>query len=328
VTSHHKGFTLIELLVVIAIIAMLLAILMPALSKVKKIAQRVVCGTNLKGLGTAQTVYANDYDDEYAVQGAGNPNLTWSPDSTTEFADPSVPWSARTQLTVGASFYLLVREADVSPKSFVCPSSNQSEYDGYNANNLDIVELFDFGAYIAGNPIWGSRGPKNCVSYSYQAPYKGSAGSNTGVKSSFAADGSRSAAFAVMADKNPWFDPEITETGAANLTAQTLQDTVAGIVDHWSSGANPEKFRIQAGNSQPHGREGQNVVFADGHSENEKTSDVAVKNDNIYTIQNAGLTTDPTGWRVGDVAAIFQAPAQRREARRSSDSYLVNDDYR
>jgi len=64
-----KGFTLIELLVVIAIIAMLMAILMPALSKVKKIAQRVVCGTNLKGLGTAQTVYANDYDDDYVVQG-------------------------------------------------------------------------------------------------------------------------------------------------------------------------------------------------------------------------------------------------------------------
>ena len=45
---RKKGFTLIELLVVIAIIAMLLAILMPALNRVKKIAQRVVCGTNLK----------------------------------------------------------------------------------------------------------------------------------------------------------------------------------------------------------------------------------------------------------------------------------------
>ena len=56
-----KGFTLIELLVVIAIIAMLLAILMPALNKVKKIAMRVVCGTNLKGLGTAQVVYASDW---------------------------------------------------------------------------------------------------------------------------------------------------------------------------------------------------------------------------------------------------------------------------
>ena len=66
---RKKGFTLIELLVVISIIAMLLAILMPALSKVKRIAMRVVCATNLKGLGTAQTVYAHDYEDEYTVQG-------------------------------------------------------------------------------------------------------------------------------------------------------------------------------------------------------------------------------------------------------------------
>ncbi len=51
--KKKKGFTLIELLVVIAIIAMLLAILMPALGKVKKLAMRLVCGTNLKGMGTA-----------------------------------------------------------------------------------------------------------------------------------------------------------------------------------------------------------------------------------------------------------------------------------
>ncbi|MHC4386349.1 MAG: type II secretion system protein, partial [Planctomycetota bacterium] len=74
---RKKGFTLIELLVVIAIIAMLLAILMPALSKVKKIAQRVICGTNLKGLGTAQMVYAQDYNDDYTVQ-SGRGKHAWS----------------------------------------------------------------------------------------------------------------------------------------------------------------------------------------------------------------------------------------------------------
>ena len=73
-----KGFTLIELLVVIAIIAMLLAILMPALGKVKKLAMRLVCGTNAKGMGTAMNVYAFDYDDAFPQQGGKGVN-NWVP---------------------------------------------------------------------------------------------------------------------------------------------------------------------------------------------------------------------------------------------------------
>ena len=59
-----KGFTLIELLVVISIIALLLAILMPALGAVKKKARSVVCRTNLKQFGLAHVIYAVDYDDK------------------------------------------------------------------------------------------------------------------------------------------------------------------------------------------------------------------------------------------------------------------------
>ena len=55
-----KGFTLVELLVVIAIIAMLMAILMPALGKVRQMAQQLICGTNLSGLGKAIIVYNNE----------------------------------------------------------------------------------------------------------------------------------------------------------------------------------------------------------------------------------------------------------------------------
>jgi prepilin-type N-terminal cleavage/methylation domain-containing protein/prepilin-type processing-associated H-X9-DG protein len=58
-----KGFTLIELLVVIAIIALLLAILMPALTKVKEVASAVVCGSNIRQLTTAWMSYASDNDD-------------------------------------------------------------------------------------------------------------------------------------------------------------------------------------------------------------------------------------------------------------------------
>ncbi|AQT68813.1 type II secretion system protein G [Anaerohalosphaera lusitana] len=55
-----SGFTLIELLVVISIIALLLAIMMPALGMVKERARRVTCGSNLKQVGISMLTYATD----------------------------------------------------------------------------------------------------------------------------------------------------------------------------------------------------------------------------------------------------------------------------
>ena len=61
--SRRTGFTLIELLVVIAIIALLLAILMPALNYVRKQARSSACQSNLRQLGLAMSLYALDHDD-------------------------------------------------------------------------------------------------------------------------------------------------------------------------------------------------------------------------------------------------------------------------
>jgi prepilin-type N-terminal cleavage/methylation domain-containing protein len=61
-SKRELGFTLIELLVVIAVIALLIAILLPALRKAKEIAQRVVCGSHLKQLATAWSMYLDDHD--------------------------------------------------------------------------------------------------------------------------------------------------------------------------------------------------------------------------------------------------------------------------
>ena len=61
--KNNKGFTLIELLVVISIIAVLMAILMPSLSRAKAQAKVVLCKANLKNLYIGEINYTNDYND-------------------------------------------------------------------------------------------------------------------------------------------------------------------------------------------------------------------------------------------------------------------------
>jgi len=94
----HAGFTLIELLIVIAIIAILAALLLPALARAKQKGQQVVCLANLKQIGLAFEMYLSDNTSHFPDQrplkaslpGGYRPWTTWPP------SDPRAGWAATT----------------------------------------------------------------------------------------------------------------------------------------------------------------------------------------------------------------------------------------
>jgi len=73
----QKAFTLIELLVVIAIIALLMAILVPVLGRARKQAYAVNCKSNLRQIGLATHLYAEDYDLYVPRGAAGSTERAW-----------------------------------------------------------------------------------------------------------------------------------------------------------------------------------------------------------------------------------------------------------
>ncbi len=83
--GSSKGFTLIELLVVVAIIAVLISILLPALSQVKEDARKTICGSNLHQVGVGYMMYAMDNSnkgmsmtDNWGTHGYYLPGRPWT----------------------------------------------------------------------------------------------------------------------------------------------------------------------------------------------------------------------------------------------------------
>jgi len=150
-----KGFTLIELLVVIAIIALLMGILMPALARVRALAQRVVCGSNLRGIGTSIQVYANENNQKYPQIPIGS----WTGAIGTTDTPPDGG-------TVTSAFYRLIIGGYSTPGQFYCKSDSTAtpiELIDWAGGILSFEDGFDFGD--------GSvTDPRGFCSYAYHHP--------------------------------------------------------------------------------------------------------------------------------------------------------------
>lgn len=281
----RKGFTLVELLVVIAIIALLMGILMPALAKVRQIAHRLICGTNLSGIGKAMLIYSNDYDDEFPRAGGRNSNWSstianWmAPDRFTAYG--LSPDGSSGMATITSSFYLLVKYAEVTPKSFICKGdagTTEFKPSDYNAGAKDLIDLWDFGPEAI----------KHC-SYSYHMPY-----------GLYALTTSSEPGMAVAADRNPWIKSPAAEAKDKSL------------LDNYKPGGGREAVNV--GNAIQHQEDGQNVLFMDSHVEFEKKPFCGVNDDNIYTYQDGG-----------DVRRGGYPIPTATEPKDRLDSFLVHD---
>ncbi|MFI5379779.1 MAG: hypothetical protein ACHRHE_10810 [Tepidisphaerales bacterium] len=264
--SSGKNIGLILGIVAVAVVVVgggcLISILLPALNAAKERANRVKCASNLRQIGQALQLYANDnkvfprtyYDPSQAA--------SFKPDFTggAKTSPSSNPFSPAANSSVGtnnalAAMFLLVRWTDLNQEVFVCPSSNQ-EKDTFTTASGTMLTSKDVSNFTSANN----------VSYSFANMYptgKRDRGEVI-IPSGYMWSPNVTADFAVAADRNDGF----TTANAAAVAVLT------------SSGAQAQQRQA---NSRNHEQDGQNILFNDGHVDWSQSMWVGANKDGIYT---------------------------------------------
>ena len=248
------GTNFASLAIVGPVILLLLGLLfLPAVLKVRRTSQRMSCGRNLAAVGKAMLIYANDYDGQFPRSaGKGGQWATtiqnWRGNNR-YVAYGLAPDASGGRGTISSCFYLLVKYAEVTPKSFICRGdSGTREFKPakYIRGNAELIDFWDFGPE-----------PTRHCSYSYHQPF-----------SSYPLTTASEPGMAVAADRNPWMPAPASDGKAAKFPQF---NPVGG------------RESVKIGNAIQHQENGQNVLFLDGYVIFENNAFCGVNDDNIYT---------------------------------------------